>query len=226
MNNLIETASKGHRPSLTPTDMNLFRRLLVTAALVAVALPAAAQENSLATTFVQSRADQIISIVNAAARDQSQLDAQREALRVAIRDFLSFETLAQRTLRGHWDTRTPEQQAEFVALLRDLIETSYSRSLGSDDVDQNGYDVSYTGERSRRDRTTVEATVTVNGEQHLVEVKLQGEGGEFIVYDLVTDDVSLEESYAESFDSIIAEDGWDGLLNRMRERLAELRAEL
>lgn len=203
-----------------------FRRFVLLLALL-VSAPAFAQDTPVATAFVQAKADQILAIVNSAAVDATQLEAKRAELRTAIRDFLSFDVLAERTLGEHWETRTPEQRAEFVALLRDLIETSYSRSLGTDSVDQSGYAVQYTGERSRRDRTTVEATVSVNGDEHLVEVKLQSTGeGEWLVYDLVTDDVSLEESYAESFNSIIADDGWDGLLERMRERLAELQAEL
>lgn len=189
--------------------------------------PVAAEvEASPATDFVRERADAILLIVNSAAADPAAVATKREELRGAIRAFLSFDVLAERTLGDTWEARTPEERAEFVALLRDLIETSYLRSVGSDTVDQSAYAVTYTGERSRRDRYTVEGTVTVDGDTHLIEVKLQSTDAGFVVYDLVTDDVSLEESYAESFASIIAEDGWAGLLTRMRERLAEMQAEL
>lgn len=187
---------------------------------------ASAQPSASATGFVQSKADLLLTIVNAAAVDRTQLETKREELRQALREFLSFDVLAERSLGDHWQGLSPEQRAEFVTLLRDLIETSYSRSLGTGSVDAGQYAVQFSGERSRNDRTTVEATVTVDGEAHVVEVKMQANGESWIVYDLVTDDVSLEESYAESFDSIIAEDGWDGLLRRMRDRLAEMRAEL
>lgn len=199
---------------------------LVAAFVLVVAVAASAQAVSPATGFVQSKADLLLTIVNGAAVDRSQLDTKREELRQALREFLSFDVLAERSLGDHWAGLAVEQRAEFVALLRDLIETSYSRSLGTGTVDANQYAVQFTGERSRNDRTTVEATVTVDGETHYVEVKMQANGESWIVYDLVTDDVSLEESYAESFDSIIADDGWDGLLRRMRERLEEMRAEL
>ena len=175
---------------------------------------------------MQAKADEILRIVNAAAADRPALETKREELRVAIRDFLSFDVLAERTLGAQWEARTPEERTEFVNLLRDLIETSYTRSLGTGTVDQARYAVAYTGERSRRDMTTVEANVTVEGDLHVLEVKMLQSADGWIVYDLVTDDVSLEESYAESFESIIAEDGWEGLLQRMRERLEEMRAEL
>jgi ABC-type transporter MlaC component len=164
--------------------------------------------------------------VNTAAADPAALVAKREELRQAIRAFLSFEVLAQRTLGDHWEVRTPEEQAQFVDLLRNLIETSYCRSLGTGDVDETQYSVDYTGERSRRGRTTVEATVRVDGGEHFLEVKLDTVDSGYIVYDLVTDDVSLEESYAESFENIIGEDGWAGLIERMEERLQEMQDEL
>ena len=200
-------------------------KLLLSALLSAslcVSATALAGEAGAATSFVQARADLVVSIVNGAASPGASVEARRDELRAAIRDFLSYELLAERTLGSHWEAQTPENRSEFVGLLRDLIETSYSRRLGSGTVDAADHTVVYDGERSRRGRTTVEMTVAVSGESHAVEIKLEERDGGFVVYDVVTDDVSLEESYAESFAAIIRERGWDGLLARMRERLAEL----
>ena len=111
-------------------------------------------------------------------------------------------------------------------MLRDLIETSYSKRLGGGSVESDSYSLTYTGERERRGRVTVSATLTAQGETYLLDVKMMpGDSGQWLVYDIITDDVSLEESYYESFTNIIADDGWEGLLQRMRDRLAELRAE-
>ncbi|MFT4705561.1 MAG: phospholipid transport system substrate-binding protein [Bradymonadia bacterium] len=177
-----------------------------------------------ATAFVQRTSQAVLAIVNDAAA-QGADDTRQAALRDAIRGFLSYDMLAQRTLGEHWEARTPEERAEFVGLLRDLIETSYSKRLGAGSVNQSDHTITYTGERERRGRVTVEASVGTGGEAYVLEIKMtQGDGTEWLVYDIVTDDVSLEESYYESFSNIIAEDGWDGLLNRMRERLTELRA--
>ena len=209
--------------------MKSIRLSLLSLVLVAFSASATAQEPEAtpeATAFVQERSARVVAIVNGAAADAEQLAAKREELRAAIRGFLSFDVLARRTLGDHWDARAPEEQTQFVELLRDMIETSYCRSLGAGDVGQNQYTVEYTGERSRRDRTTVEATVFVGEDDHLLEVKLESTDAGWIVYDLVTDDVSLEEAYAEMFERIISEDGWESLISRMEERLEELRAEL
>lgn len=176
-----------------------------------------------ATGFVRQMSDDVLGIVNEAASGGATPERQAR-LRDAIRGFLSYEILAERTLGAHWETRTPEQREEFVTLLRDLIETSYSRRLGRGSVEPNSYTLTYTGERERRGRVTVSATLTAQGETYLLDVKMMtGDQGQWLVYDVITDDVSLEESYYESFANIIAEDGWEGLLQRMRDRLAELR---
>ncbi len=147
----------------------MLRPLLIAAVLVVAAVPSPAQEagSASATDFVRGKSDLILTIVNQAAADDAALAQKREELRAAIRDFLSYDVLSRRTLGDHWDQRTPTEQQEFVGLLRDLIETSYSRKLGTGTVEQEQYLVDYVGERSRRDRTTVEATVTVEGEECL-----------------------------------------------------------
>jgi phospholipid transport system substrate-binding protein len=176
------------------------------------------------TAYVQSQAGQVIAIINTpAARGSRAAQDRFNRLQSVVRGFMHFETLAQRTLGQHWQARTPAERAEFLALLQQLIETSYAKSLGNAQVSPRDYAVNYTGERIRGERATVEGSVVVKGESHIIELKLQRDGENWIVLDVVTDDVSLAESYAESFDRIIKKDGWAALLSRMRSRLAELR---
>lgn len=179
---------------------------------------AAAPETVTATEFVRAKADELVGIINRTPADDAARTARMSDLRTSIRQFLDFEVLAERTLGSHWDARTPEQRTEFVEALRDLVETSYSHRLGDQTVDQSGYTVTYTDERERNGRYRVEGTVAWGDNEHFVEMKLMMRDGQFLIYDVVTDDVSLEESYAESFDAIITEHGWDELLNRIRER--------
>jgi phospholipid transport system substrate-binding protein len=185
----------------------------------------AAEEADTAIAFVQMRGDEIIAIINQRPTDDATREARLQALRSSISGFLDIGVLAREALGSHWDPRTEAERTAFVALMTDLIETSYSKRLGDEGIEPGSYTVTWDGERSRNGRTRVESTVTVDGETHAVEVMLREEEGRRIVYDLITDDVSLKDSYAESFDSIITEHGWDELMSRMQSRLEELRAE-
>jgi phospholipid transport system substrate-binding protein len=178
-----------------------------------------------ATQFVQQQGDEIIAILNQRPTDEASRTQRIVNLRRTISEFINVEVLAEEALGAHWDARTPAERVEFTALLRDLIETSYSKKLGDEGIAPGSYTVTWDGERSRNGRTRVDATVTYDGEPHAVEVIMRdGEDGIRVVFDLVTDDVSLRDSYAESFDNIITEHSWEELISRMQERLAELRA--
>lgn len=176
------------------------------------------------TAYVQSQAATVISIINTPARQGSPAAREREAkLKGAVRGFMSFQLLADRTLGDHLKARTPAERAEFLGLLTQLIETSYAKSLGRAEVKPSDYTVAYTGERLRGERATVSGSVKVRSDAHDVELKLQRSGQGWLILDIVTDEVSLAESYSESFDRIIKRDGWPALITRMKDKLAKLR---
>ena len=57
------------------------------------------------------------------------------------------------------------------------------------------------------------------GKTYHVLVRLQrSTAGEWQLYDVVTDDISLTEVYAESFDTIMRRHGYDELLRRLKTR--------
>lgn len=176
------------------------------------------------TAYVQSQAATVIGIINTPARQGSPAARERvEKLKGAVRGFMSFQLLAERTLGAHWQARTPAERTEFLSLLTQLIETSYAKSLGKVEVKPSDYAVNYTGERIRGERATVTGSVKVRSDAHDVELKLQRTGQGWMVLDIVTDEVSLSESYSESFDRIIKRDGWPALMTRMKDKLAKLR---
>lgn len=206
-------------------------RLSVLVASLAMPAMAAAQEPTATspvisvtpTAFVQERADAIIAIVNRAAAAPEERDARVADLRSAVGTLIDFEVLAQRTLGDEWNNRTQPERDQFLGLLRTLVELSYSRRMGTESVDPGSYSVTYTGERERNGRFTVEGTLNVRGEEHFIEVRMLPSDSGYIIFDVITDDVSLEESYQESFSNIIQQHGWGELIARMERRIADLR---
>lgn len=191
---------------------------LIASALLFILFPLSAFAQQSATDFVRQQSDEIIRIINT-AEDR---DERVASLQQAVGTFIDFPMLAQRSLALHWDDRTAEEQAQFTALLQELIETSYATRLGDERVEPGSYTVVFEDERERRGRYTVEGRVSVETNEYFVAVRLIQQEGSWRVYDVVTDDVSLLESYAESFDEIIRQDGWDALLERMQEKIDEL----
>jgi phospholipid transport system substrate-binding protein len=170
------------------------------------------------TEFVRTQATATARIL-----EQPDTPKRAESLNTLVHQTVDFRELASRSLGAHWTGRTPEEQQEFLDLLQELLQVNYTNRLAGRRLDQD-YTIEYGRERIRNERAIVDATVKVKKETHPVSFRLQRRGESWIAYDIVIDDISLEETYRDGYVPIIEEDGWPALIKLMRERLAELKA--
>lgn len=134
---------------------------------------------------------------------------------------IDFNYLAARAFGEHWEVRTREEQEEFLTLLRRLLQQNYSdrfqgRQLGQD------YRIAYEEARVRGRRAFVRAEITYRDRREAVIYRLHRDGNQWRIYDFVVDDISLEETYRDGYVPIIEEDGWEELIDLMKERLKEM----
>jgi phospholipid transport system substrate-binding protein len=148
-------------------------------------------------------------------------DVKNAQLKKIVGSFLDFEELAHRSLAKHWDGLTPKQRTDFVKTLRELVERNYVNQIyGQPDYDlklenesKNGNDASVTG--------TLHATARGKKVDMALEYKLVYKNGAWLVYDVVTDDLSLLENYRAEFNKIIAKESFDALVARMKKKLED-----
>ena len=172
------------------------------------------------TQVVKAKSDRITKELALPSKKRNTKELEKE-----LRTVLDLEELAKRALTGHWEKRTPEEQREFVDLLDQLLLEGYHDRLRTDKVLKGDYSIQYTGEKVRSDRAIVKSTVRVKDSSKPVDYKLLQKNGKWVVYDIVIDDIGLEETYREAYVEIIEEEGWSGLITRMKDLLAERRAE-
>lgn len=138
----------------------------------------------------------------------------------AVGGFLDVGALGQSALADHWGKLSRAQQAEFSKLLASLVENSYVRALRAN-LD---YEVKYQGETMRgADRVvTTEVTAVRNGRPQTIGIEyvLRPSGETLRAVDVITDGVGIVENYRAQFNKIIAKEGFDGLLERMRKKQA------
>ena len=148
-------------------------------------------------------------------------EAKNAEIRKIVGGFLDFEELARRALARHWDGLTAKQRTEFVKTLRELVERNYVRQL----YGQPEYDLRLEREEKSGDQATVWGTLhaTAKGKKvtMALEYKLVHKGNRWVVYDVVTDELSLLENYRAEFNKVIAKESFDALLTRMKKKLAE-----
>ena len=181
---------------------------LVTVATLAFPAWAGAPADALS-----SHIDRIFSLLDdPALRGPDRAAARHRALRSLTEEAVDFGEAAQRTLGTHWDTRTPAERARFVGLFTDLIDHAYLSRLTHD------------GERLVIDAETMIGTDAVvraralgkSGDVTPVVFSLrQCADGQWRIYDVSFEGMSLVGSYRAQFNKIIRASSYDELVTRL-----------
>jgi phospholipid transport system substrate-binding protein len=138
-----------------------------------------------------------------------------------VGSFLDFEELARRALAKHWDGLTCQAAADFVKTLRELVERNYIKQL----YGQPDYDLRLEREEKTANEATVFGTCTPPPRARRSPWRWNtswcARANRWVVYDVITDDLSLLENYRAEFNKVIAKESFDALLARMKKKLAE-----
>jgi len=198
------------------------KRVLVVLLVLFVApwpLLAFADKPGPATASVKSANEKISTLLKQKVPPGSQAEKDQAAkVTTSVRDLLDIDELGKRAMADQWAKLTPAQQTEFLSTLRSLIEANYVNGLRAN-LD---YSVDYTGESVKGGDTVVTTQINTkrHGHPYKIEVDyvLHDEGGKLKAWDVSTDGVGLVENYRSQFDKIIAKDGVDGLLAKMKKK--------
>ena len=143
---------------------------------------------------------------------KNERDAQ---LRQVIEPRFDFEEMAKRSLGSHWQGRSQEEQGKFVTLFANLLAESYLDKIES-----------YVGEkfvylRETQDGEFSEVAIKIidkKGEEVPINYKLRSAKGNWKIYDLVIENVSLVNNYRSQFNRILTTASFDELLQRLQEK--------
>jgi phospholipid transport system substrate-binding protein len=195
---------------------------LVTLLILLFAVPVFAQQAKTGpgTTAVKSANEKIAALLKQKAAPGSKEEKDLAAkVTSSVRDFLDIDELGKRAMTNQWSKLASAQQTEFLSTLRSLIEDNYVRGLRAN-ID---YSVDYSGETTDKDGNII-VTTQINTKRHgrpykiEVDYVLKKEGDKLKAWDVKTDGVGLVENYKEQFDKIIAKEGFDGLITRMKRK--------
>lgn len=210
------------------------KRLFVALALTAAAAPAAVAGPDAAKTApakagpgtaAVKQANETISALlkQKAPAGSPEEKALAGKVTTSVRGFLDIDQLGKRAMVDNWQKLTKAQQDEFSALLRSLIEENYVKGLRAN----LSYQVEYVGETTDKDGNIVVATNVKTQRKGrpftiAIEYVLVKEGDKLRAFDVKTDGVGLVENYRAMFNKIIAKDGFDGLIAKMRKKQASM----
>ena len=173
---------------------------------------AAAAGTGAPTEQLRSRVERVVTILED-AQLKTKPAARRAALRTAASDIFDFTEITRRSLGRHWQTATPAEREDLVALMTALLERSY---LGR--IEQySGERIVFAGETAEADLATVRTRlVGKGGVETPVDYRVYKVGERWLVYDVSVEGVSLVANYRAQFNKILQTSSTQGLVERLR----------
>lgn len=190
--------------------MKHYTRVLMFAAIMALANLATAATSP--TASIQTTVNAILDILRDKALDR---EAKHVAMREIINERFDFRAMSQRTLATNWKKASKEEQQRFVELFAVLIQNSYIGKVETYTKET----VEYPAEKIKGKRAVVDTLIVTSSKEIPVNYKVYLKNGEWHVYDVIIEGVSLISSYRSSYQKIVKKDGFPGLFVRMEEKL-------
>ncbi len=192
-----------------------FAAALLGLALTGATLAAGAAEDP--TAVVRDTAERVLdSLRSDRARYQDDQELFR-LVREVVFPRLDRERTAQWVLGANWRTATPAQREQFIAEFSDLLLRTYGTALRQYDSEKLNYLPAQVP--AGADRVTVRTEIIrPDGPKVSVDYLLTNRSGEWKVYDVIIENVSLVVTYRSEYSAIIKRDGMDGLLKQLADR--------
>ncbi|WP_320171323.1 ABC transporter substrate-binding protein [Maridesulfovibrio sp.] len=121
-------------------------------------------------------------------------------VRDTIKEFFNFKELSKRSVGRPWLQFTPEEQQRFVDLFTDLLEQTYLGRI----EEYSGEKVAFDNENIIKGKYAQVDTRLITGQNDIpVFYRMKLENGEWDVYDVMIEGVSLVKNYRTQFTGIL-----------------------
>ena len=150
--------------------------------------------------------------------EQLDKEGKRAQISTVINKRFDFRAMSQRTLATNWKKTSAEEKQQFVALFSQLIENSYVGKVEAYTDEK----VDFTGEKVKGRKAVVETLIITSSADIPINYKVYQKGGQWLVYDVIIEGVSLISNYRSSYQEIMKKEGFDGLLAKMQAKIDEL----
>jgi phospholipid transport system substrate-binding protein len=147
-------------------------------------------------------------------KKSDRVQERRKLLEKVVGDRFNYEEMAKRTLAAQWQKLNDKERAEFVNLFMRLLTNSYADKVEG----YSGEQIHYLNERLEGDYAEVRTKATSGKAEIPMDYRLLSKGGDWRVYDVVVDGVSLVSNYRGQFAKIIRTSGYDDLVKQLREK--------
>jgi len=167
------------------------------------------------TEAIRTSVESILDVLRDKELDR---DTRRKKIRDAINTRFDFRAMSQRTLATNWKKASDDEQKKFVELFSKLIESTYIGRVEAYTDEK----VDFPGEKVKGKKAVVETLILTDTADIPINYKVYLKNGNWLVYDVIIEGISLISNYRSSYQEIVKNEGFDGLLAKMQDKIKEL----
>jgi phospholipid transport system substrate-binding protein len=184
--------------------------------LLVLALSSAHATAGVPTDQIKATVDKALVVLkDPGLKSASKNKERREQLKQILFTRFDFTEMAKRALGANWRRRTPKEQEEFVRLFTELLERAYTDTIESYTDER----IVYVGERLDGSYADVDSKIfTAKGEEFSINYKAHLVGGEWRVYDVIVENISMVNNFRSQFNRVIANSSYEELIRRLRHK--------
>lgn len=147
-------------------------------------------------------------------------EQQRQRLTELIKARFDFQAMSQWVLGPYWKKADSGERETFMELFSELLEASYLGRIES----YTDEEVRFVSEKINGPRAEVETLIVTRSADIPISYKLVDRQGEWLVYDVIVEKVSLVRNYRGTYTEIARKEGMDGLFEQMRSKIEDLKS--
>ena len=166
---------------------------------------------------VQTNLNKVLDVLrDPKLKPESAKEIKKEKLDAIYEQMFDEVELSRRSLGGNWNKLNPAQQQEFIQLYRQILEKAYLEKI-----------LSYTNEKVvfskenmlSNNQAEVQAKVITSSKEIPIFYRVILKDGTWKVYDVGAENVSLVQNYRSQFNSLLAKNTPDQLLEMLRKKV-------
>lgn len=199
--------------------------VLAGATLVLMVAQAVSPTSAWPFTTAVDTVNQVVNTTLPVLRDKhTPLPQRRRQLRTLLEQHFDFADMARIALGYHWRELNPTQRSQFTQLFTAFIENAYLSKI----QDYSGQDVAVLGQNSEGEGfARVRSQIIQQGKQPIkVDYLLRDMDGDWKIYDVTVDAISIVANYRNQFNRVINDKGFDKLMADMRAKQQQLQASM
>jgi phospholipid transport system substrate-binding protein len=166
---------------------------------------------------VQTSVNKVLDVLrDPKLKAESAKEIKKDKLRTIYKSMFDEIEFSKRTLARNWSILNPAEQKEFINLFEQVLEKSYVDKIFSYTNEKIDF---YKETKISENQVEVQTKVVTSSKEIPIFYRVILKDGSWKVYDVVVENVSLVQNYRTQFNTILAKNTPEQLLEILRKKV-------